>query len=231
MASGNWINDPSNTLTNVLVKSLPPKKATAIGANQKTYSAWDKILQRLQWQTEDDSCSLSARSAAVICLRTVVLDSVVAWSQRTSSDGFDSFSSKWFFHEEMTHRANCETLLLLCDVNRFTAWPATSHNHHHFYKAKSTQHQCHDNFDVHDAAPHSTLVTGRIAHSASRRYLIYSEADFEVFSTAGATRCTDGDGIWHDLLRAKFHPHRCNDKGVGPQKLKFLHRFDQNVEY
>jgi len=33
------------------------------------------------------------------------------------------------------------------------------------------------------------------------------------------------------LLLAKFHPHRCNDKGVGPQKLKFLLRFDQNVEY
>ena len=33
------------------------------------------------------------------------------------------------------------------------------------------------------------------------------------------------------LLRAKFNPHRCNNKGVGPQKLKFLLRFDQNVEY
>ena len=33
------------------------------------------------------------------------------------------------------------------------------------------------------------------------------------------------------LLHAKFHPHRCNDKGVGPRKLKFLLRFDQNVEY
>ena len=30
---------------------------------------------------------------------------------------------------------------------------------------------------------------------------------------------------------AKLHPNRCNDKGVGPQKLKFLLRFDQNVEY
>ena len=30
---------------------------------------------------------------------------------------------------------------------------------------------------------------------------------------------------------AKFHPHRCNDKGVGSEKLKFLLRFDQNVEY
>ena len=33
------------------------------------------------------------------------------------------------------------------------------------------------------------------------------------------------------LLHAKFHPHRCNDKGVGHQKLKFLLTFDQNVEY
>jgi len=32
------------------------------------------------------------------------------------------------------------------------------------------------------------------------------------------------------LLHAKFDSHRCNDKGVGPQKLKFLLRFDQNVE-
>jgi len=34
-----------------------------------------------------------------------------------------------------------------------------------------------------------------------------------------------------DLLRAKFHFHRCDDKGIGPQKLKFLLIFDQNVEY
>ena len=33
------------------------------------------------------------------------------------------------------------------------------------------------------------------------------------------------------LLHAKFHPHRCNDKGVEPPKLKFLLRFDQNMEY
>jgi len=32
-------------------------------------------------------------------------------------------------------------------------------------------------------------------------------------------------------LNAKVHPHRCNNKGIGPQKLKFLLRFDQNVEY
>ena len=63
------------------------------------------------------------------------------------------------------------------------------------------------------------------------RYLVYSEADFEVFRPAGATCCTDGGEIWHGGGRAKFHPHRCNDKGVGPPKLKFLLRFDRNVEY
>ena len=69
------------------------------------------------------------------------------------------------------------------------------------------------------------------------RYLVYSEADFEVFRPAGATRCTDGVEIWHGggdlrsegpLLHVKFHPNRCNDKGVGPPKLKFLLRFDRN---
>ena len=41
------------------------------------------------------------------------------------------------------------------------------------------------------------LVTGSIARSASRRYLVYSEADFEGFRPAGATHCTDGGEIWH----------------------------------
>ena len=67
----------------------------------------------------------------------------------------------------------------------------------------------------------------RAAQSAG--YLIYAEADFEDFRPAGATRCTDGGEIWH--IRAKFHPHRCNDKGIGPLKLKFLLIFGQNVEY
>ena len=44
--------------------------------------------------------------------------------------------------------------------------------------------------------------------------LVYSEADFEVFRPAGATRCTDG--VKFGLLQAKFHPNRCKDKGVGP---------------
>ena len=38
-------------------------------------------------------------------------------------------------------------------------------------------------------------------------------------------------GTEEGTFGAEFHPNRCNDKGVGPQKLKFLLRFDQNVEY
>jgi len=58
-----------------------------------------------------------------------------------------------------------------------------------------------------------------------------------LFCHTGATRCTDGvkfgmdEGTEGPLLRATFHPHRCNYKGIGPPKLKFLLRFDQNVEY
>ena len=66
-----------------------------------------------------------------------------------------------------------------------------------------------------------------MARSASRRYLMYSEADFEVFRPQG--RHVAPMGVKFGIV--KFHPHRCNDKGVGPPKLKFLLRFDQNVEY
>jgi len=62
-------------------------------------------------------------------------------------------------------------------------------------------------------------------------YLSYSQTDFDVFRPAGATRCTDGGEIWHGGEDAKFYPHRCNDKGTGLPKLKFLLRFDENVEY
>ena len=79
------------------------------------------------------------------------------------------------------------------------------------------------------------LITGSIARSATCRYLNYSEANFEDFRPTGATPCTDGGEIWRggfgSLLHAKFNPHWCNDKGIGPPKLKFLLRFDQNVEY
>jgi len=82
-----------------------------------------------------------------------------------------------------------------------------------------------------------SFITASIARSAKRRYLSYSEADFEVFRPIGATRCTDGCEIWHGgvdegpLLRAKFHPHRCNDKGIGPPQLKLLLRFHKTSEY
>ena len=39
------------------------------------------------------------------------------------------------------------------------------------------------------------FVTGSIACSVKRRYISYSEADFEVFHLAGATRCTNGGGM------------------------------------
>jgi len=41
------------------------------------------------------------------------------------------------------------------------------------------------------------LFTGSIARSTRRRYLVYSEADFEVFRPAGAIRCTDLGETWH----------------------------------
>jgi len=47
------------------------------------------------------------------------------------------------------------------------------------------------------------------ARSAKRRYLSYSQGDFEIFCPASATHCTDG------VKFAKFHPYWCNDKGIG----------------
>ena len=78
------------------------------------------------------------------------------------------------------------------------------------------------------------IVTGSIARSASRRYLVYSEADFSGFSPRRGDTLHRWGGVkfgMGPLLHAKRHPQQCNDKGVGPQKLKFLLRFDQNVEY
>jgi len=54
-------------------------------------------------------------------------------------------------------------------------------------------------------------------------------------STTARARCTDGVkfGTEEGTLgpRWQISPHRCNDKGVGPPKLKFVLRFNQNVEY
>jgi len=38
-------------------------------------------------------------------------------------------------------------------------------------------------------------------------------------------------GTFCALYHAKFYLHWCHDEGIGPPKLKFLLRFDQNVEY
>ena len=46
----------------------------------------------------------------------------------------------------------------------------------------------------------------------------------------GTEERTEGP-LFGPLRRAKFHPHRCNDKGIGPLKLKILLIFGQNVEY
>jgi len=83
----------------------------------------------------------------------------------------------------------------------------------------------------------SSLLPAALHEAQACRYLIYSEADFEVFRPAGATHCTDGGEIWHgggdlwSLSPCRISPHRWNDKGVGPPKLKFVLKFDQNVEY
>jgi len=53
----------------------------------------------------------------------------------------------------------------------------------------------------------SSWLPAALRAAPACRYLIYSEADFEVFRLAGATRCTYGSEIWHGGgLRAKFHP-------------------------
>ena len=65
------------------------------------------------------------------------------------------------------------------------------------------------------------------------RYLIYSEAEFEVFRPAGGgARCTDGGEIWHGGgLPCQISPPSVQRQGCRTPKLKFLLRFDQNVEY
>ena len=79
------------------------------------------------------------------------------------------------------------------------------------------------------------IFTGGIARSASRRYLIYLEADFEVFRPTGATRCTDGVEIWRGGPPSphprQISPPLAQRQGCRTPKLKFLLRFDQNVEY
>ena len=77
------------------------------------------------------------------------------------------------------------------------------------------------------------LLPAALRAAQACRYLIYSEADFEVFSPRRGDTLHRWGETWHGGgdLHAKFHPQRCNDKGVGPQKLKFLLRSDRNMEY
>ena len=41
------------------------------------------------------------------------------------------------------------------------------------------------------------LLPAALRAAQNCRYLMYSEADFEFFRPAGATRCTNGGEIWH----------------------------------
>jgi len=66
-----------------------------------------------------------------------------------------------------------------------------------------------------------SVITGSIAHSTKHRYISYSEGDFEVSHPAGVTCCI---GIG-PLLHARFHPHWCKDKGIGPQNWNFCWGF------
>ena len=84
---------------------------------------------------------------------------------------------------------------------------------------------------------HQTIFTGSIARSATRRYLIYSKADFEVFRPAGATRCTDWGEIYVEegtefgVKEGTEVTPNFTAIGIGAPKLKFLLRLDQNVQY
>jgi len=81
-----------------------------------------------------------------------------------------------------------------------------------------------------------SFFTGSIARSASRRDLIYSEADFEVFRPAGATCCTDGGEIWHgggdpgdprSPPSCQISPSSVQRLGYRTPKTEILPRFDQ----
>jgi len=58
------------------------------------------------------------------------------------------------------------------------------------------------------------LLQAALRAAQTCRYLVYSEADFEFFSPRRGDTLHRWGEIWH---RAKFQPHRCNDKGVGAQ--------------
>ena len=76
------------------------------------------------------------------------------------------------------------------------------------------------------------VFTGSIVRSANLPVFSLLRGQFwGFFAPQGRHVAPIGMKFGMDLLHAKFHPHRCNDKGVGPPKLKFLLRFDRNLEY
>ena len=74
------------------------------------------------------------------------------------------------------------------------------------------------------------LLPAALRAAQACRYLIYSEADFEVFRPTGATRCTDGGEIWH-AGGCQISLPSVQRQGCRAPKLIFLLRFDRNVEY
>jgi len=48
------------------------------------------------------------------------------------------------------------------------------------------------------------LLPAALRAAQACRYLVYSEADFEVFRPAGATRCTDGGEMWRSGPKVTF---------------------------
>jgi len=45
-----------------------------------------------------------------------------------------------------------------------------------------------------------SLLPAALRAAQTCRYLVYSEANFELFRPVGATRCTDGGKIWHGAV-------------------------------
>ena len=85
------------------------------------------------------------------------------------------------------------------------------------------------------------LLPATLRAAQTCRYLVYSEADFEVFHPAGATRCTDGvkfgmeegtfgkqggEGREVECLHAKFHLNVFIVSASGDQKPQFWANFD-----
>ena len=95
---------------------------------------------------------------------------------------------------------------------------------------------CHPTNSIKALKAQALFLLSICQRSTRRWYLIYSEADFEFFCPAGATRCTDGGEIWH--RRAPKVPSSVpnftpsvQQQGYRTPKLKVLLTFHQNVEY